>query len=261
MTTNDPEAMPSAFAAGASKAERLADALRGDIATGRLPRGSSLPSEVEIMAQHSVSRPSYREAIRLLEAEGLVEVKRGVGGGARVLTPSMDPITSHFGVYLQTRSISMVQLFEARLTYEPSIAAGIAARRDHDALEHLARCAASQEFSIGNRPKFNEQERIFRRALIEHADNLVIRAIGLMVDDVFNRHMENISRWLPTPEYERAHLEDGVRAKHLLVRLMADGEVLRAERAWRVYIRVYLRRLINVVGRDYAIEAYPRDGG
>ena len=65
----------------ASKAEALADTLRLAIASGEFPANSLLPGEVDLMEQHNISRPTYREAIRVLEAEGLLTVERGPRGG------------------------------------------------------------------------------------------------------------------------------------------------------------------------------------
>jgi DNA-binding FadR family transcriptional regulator len=239
-----------------SKAEKVADALRGDIATGRLSAGDLIPSEIDLLRRYNVSRPSYREAIRLLEAEGLLRVRRGTGGGTVVLTPSMEPVTRHFGVYLQTRGITVSELFGARIAYEPPIAREIAHRRDQQALKALAQCASAQEFSVRDRTAYHEHERQFRRILVDHSANAVMRLMSGMLDDIFNQHTENMQAHLRAPSYELAHLENGVVAKHRLVRLMAEGDAHRAERAWQTYIRVYLKRLLLLVA-DRTIEIYP----
>src|SRR2546423_893707 len=64
-------------------AELVARALRRQIIRRELGQGEALPSESALMEQFGVSRPTLREAFRLLESESLIEVRRGVRGGAR----------------------------------------------------------------------------------------------------------------------------------------------------------------------------------
>lgn len=65
-------------------ADLIAGQIRRRIIRGELAVGETLPTENELLTQFGVSRPTLREAIRVLESESLVEVKRGSRGGARV---------------------------------------------------------------------------------------------------------------------------------------------------------------------------------
>ena len=77
---------------------RVANALREWIRTGRLARASRLPGEVELAKQIGVSRPTLREATRILAREGLLEVRHGSGTyvseGYGHITGSLDAMTS-----------------------------------------------------------------------------------------------------------------------------------------------------------------------
>jgi GntR family transcriptional regulator, transcriptional repressor for pyruvate dehydrogenase complex len=70
-------------------AELIAARLRGQIVRGELRPGSRLPPEAELQEQFGVSRPTLREAFRILEAESLLTVRRGACGGAQVVTPDL----------------------------------------------------------------------------------------------------------------------------------------------------------------------------
>lgn len=241
-----------------SKADILADAIRAEVATGSLSPGSLLPPEADLMKMHDVSRPSYREAIRLLESEGLLEVKRGVGGGTRVLQPNLAPLSRSAAVFLQSQDIRVESLFEARLVYEPAIVVDIAMHGNEAVLARLAEHAGAQRFSIQNRRKYHDHEDAFRRILIEGSSNPVVRLFSMMVDDIFIRHIENISADLPSFPFEEAHLRQGAAAKSQLIRAMAAGDTIKARRIWIAYLRQYARRLTAAMGRDSVITAYPR---
>ena len=69
------------------KPQQIADELRALIVGGELSEGDSLGHEPELVERFGVSRPSLREALRILEAEGLITVVRGVLGGVVVHEP------------------------------------------------------------------------------------------------------------------------------------------------------------------------------
>ena len=69
-------------------ADRVATQLRRMFIKGEIPEGTMLPPESELMERFGVSRPTLREAFRVLESESLIEVQRGVRGGAQVTSPT-----------------------------------------------------------------------------------------------------------------------------------------------------------------------------
>ena len=77
---NQPVKVPKA-------ASLVAASLRRRIVLGDLGEGDALPNETELMRFYEVSRPTLREALRILETESLISVKRGARGGARVVRP------------------------------------------------------------------------------------------------------------------------------------------------------------------------------
>src|ERR1700737_3860241 len=83
--------------------EMVAAQLRRQIVLGQLKEGDQLPSESVLMEQFGVSRPTLREAFRILEAEGAITVRRGVRGGARVQVPDTNGAAPHIGLPLQDR--------------------------------------------------------------------------------------------------------------------------------------------------------------
>lgn len=242
-----------------TKAALVADALRHEIVVGIRPPGSELPPETQLMQRFGISRPSHREALRVLESEGLIQIARGARGGAKVLMPSLDGVTRSVGVYLQMRGAPLSEFFAARQTYEPAAVALIAARKDPLALSQLAQCVAAQEYSLHDRLAFNTHEAAFRRLLLEHGGNSVLRLMGSMLEEVFQQHMRNVSRRVAPFDAETVHLASGVAAKHNLIRQMAAGDAEAAKHTWEVYIRVYWDRVAQRMGGDPLIEVFASD--
>ena len=82
-------------------ADRVAQVLRRMFVRGEIAEGTMLPSESELMERFGVSRPTLREAFRVLESEGLIEVHRGVRGGARVSRPQRQTLARYAGLIME----------------------------------------------------------------------------------------------------------------------------------------------------------------
>ena len=109
-------------------AELVAHNLRKRIVRGELREGESLPAEATLTEQFGVSRPTLREAFRVLETEQLITVRRGARGGAAVHAPSAAMVARYAGFFLEHDGASLADVLEARVAVE-SPAAGLAAER------------------------------------------------------------------------------------------------------------------------------------
>src|ERR1700730_10998688 len=96
-----PDAVPASAAVRSPKtAELVAGTLRRMVVDGQLKDGDFLPNEAELMAHFAVSRPTLREAVRVLESERLVEVRRGSRTGAPVRGAGGEVVARTAGVLL-----------------------------------------------------------------------------------------------------------------------------------------------------------------
>ena len=86
-------------------AEIVASRLREDILSGRLKEGDVLPSQESLFSEFGVSPPALREAIHILETDGLISVRRGNVGGAVVHLPSAERTAHMISMVLQSRSV------------------------------------------------------------------------------------------------------------------------------------------------------------
>jgi DNA-binding FadR family transcriptional regulator len=110
-------------------AEVVAQAIRSQIVRGEFPEGGSLPTESELMNRFGVSRPSLREAFRILESEQLITIRRGVHGGARATRPNITVASRYLGLLMQVEGVLLSDVFQARTLIEP-VAMRLLAQRD-----------------------------------------------------------------------------------------------------------------------------------
>lgn len=101
----------------------LADRLRGRILGSGLQPGDELPSEAELIETHEFSRGTVREALRLLEAEGLVVIKRGPRGGVRVSRPDVSQVSRSLALLFTSSEVTLREFFVFRKLLEPQAAA------------------------------------------------------------------------------------------------------------------------------------------
>jgi GntR family transcriptional regulator, transcriptional repressor for pyruvate dehydrogenase complex len=104
--------------------------LRDAILAGELPEGARLPNERDLAERFEVGRPTVREALRSLEALGIVEIRPGRSGGAYAARPSEATLASALSTLVSLRGASAQELAEFRLSFEADTAWWAARRAD-----------------------------------------------------------------------------------------------------------------------------------
>jgi DNA-binding FadR family transcriptional regulator len=123
----------------------IVDQIKSAIRDGRLGPGDQLPAERELTKQLGVSRVSVRDALRMLEAHGLIEVKVGARGGAFVTTPEPRLVSEGFADMLRMSEVTPADVTEMRLVFELAMLPLAVERATGDDLEELtAICDASE---------------------------------------------------------------------------------------------------------------------
>lgn len=115
--------------------EQVAQRLRQRIRLGLLPPGAKLPPERSLAEQLGVSRVTLRDALGILQGEGLIERKRGAGGGAMILGMRRTPGEARAELHRHTATLD--RILELRLVIEPGAARLAAARRTEADLRRL----------------------------------------------------------------------------------------------------------------------------
>ena len=141
-------------------ADVLAGILREKILAGNLDEGMPLPNERELGNQAGLSRASVREALRILEGEGLIATRIGRNGGSAVVRPSSAAIERSVGIFIRGQRIRFEAVLETRSAIEPPSARFAALHRTDDDLEqieksHLKVQQASQASDIAGYVRAN----------------------------------------------------------------------------------------------------------
>ncbi|WP_371667978.1 FCD domain-containing protein [Streptomyces sp. NBC_00289] len=218
-------------------AELVAARLRRMIVRGELAEGDALPSETALMEEFAVSRPTLREAFRVLESESLISVRRGARGGARVQVPEGTVAARYAGVVLEYRGTTLKDVYDARTVIEAPCAGLLAERRTEEDLERLRAAVAEAERLMDDPSAFIRAHMEFHALVVELAANQTLNVLNGMV-----RHIIDQANWshvdldAGSPENLRANRR-GFRAHVALVELVAARRAEDAEELWRVHLQ------------------------
>src|SRR5690348_7703308 len=124
---------------GATLASRIVAEVRERLFDRRLRAGDFLGTEKDLAARHGVSRIVARDALRTLEAMGIVEIKVGAGGGARIARGNARLFAEALAVQLDLAGVTTAEIMDAQRAIE-SLAAELAA--EHADAGDLARLRA-----------------------------------------------------------------------------------------------------------------------
>jgi GntR family transcriptional regulator, transcriptional repressor for pyruvate dehydrogenase complex len=122
--------------------------LRSAIVAGEIPEGARLPGERELAVRFAVGRPTVREALRSLEALGIVEIRPGRAGGAYAVRPSEATLGSALSTLVSLHGASAQELAEFRLGFEADTAWWAARRADAEDIAILERLVSETRTQV-----------------------------------------------------------------------------------------------------------------
>lgn len=169
-----------------SVADTLAAHLQDAISRGDYPVGNSLPSERELMSRFQVSRTTVREALRVLSAQGLVEVRRGRSGGSYVSNPSSKSVVRSLNLFIKGQDIRFIDLVFARQAIEPAAAAQAALSRTDEQLEALRLKCLECENQLSNIDAFVEANLEWHRCVAEASNNPLFLTFLASISDAMH---------------------------------------------------------------------------
>ncbi|MFE9322557.1 FadR/GntR family transcriptional regulator [Nocardia sp. NPDC052278] len=219
--------------------DMIADRIRQMIARGQIGDGEWLPTEPELMERFGVSRPTLREAFRLLEADSLITIRRGPPGGARVTIPGPEAAAAQFSLLLTLSKTTLQDVYEARMVIEPSCARQLAERGSAtnrraliDEVEHV-RAALETPVEFGRRTVQ------FHRRLVELSGNRTLATVIGMLTEVMQRQTaRTYDETHGKPDDLEANNRRALRAYERLSELVQDRDGVGAEEFWLKHMKV-----------------------
>jgi GntR family transcriptional regulator, transcriptional repressor for pyruvate dehydrogenase complex len=218
------------------KPQRIADELRSAILSGEVADGELLGREPELVERFGVSRPSLREALRILEAEQLITVVRGVRGGVVVNAPDSRVTARTAAMVLQARNVSIADVLEARHLLEPLAVRAIASMRNRKRVINDLRAMVDEvEAKIEDAEDFSLAFARFDEELVVLAGNQTLAIVDEMLSEIVSRTVAAVrrAREVDTP---LAYRRRGVRSLRRLLDLLDDGDAVAAEEHWRRHL-------------------------
>jgi GntR family transcriptional repressor for pyruvate dehydrogenase complex len=238
-------------------AEVVADELRARIVSGDLPDGSLLPRQEDLVEEFRISLPSLREAMRILETEGLISVRRGNVGGAVVHSPQPQAAAFMLGLLLQANHVVLGDLAAALRIVEPACARLCAEQPDRSKIAELLRALnVEARAHEAEGAEFNPKARQFHDALALSCGNGTMREVVGTLESLWSDY---VSRWTDStnvsegdPNIER---REGVIVAHdTIANAIAAGDAEAAERESRRHLEETQRFLLeSAAGEPIAI--------
>lgn len=212
----------------------LANHLRQQILDGVLSEGTWLPVERSIATSSGLSRGTVREALRILEFEGLIEIRPGRAGGSIVRRPSAQGVRRSLDAFIRGRGVRLTSLLEIREAIEPAAAALAAIRRDEKDVDELERLSAAMHQTT-DANQFLRLNVDWHVAVVRSTHNELMFAVMSTLSNVVH-HSTEFSEF-DTDEMRRMTLL----AHDKVVEAIIAGDDERARRRMAVHVTEYRR--------------------
>lgn len=215
-----------------SKTEQVIETLTELILTGDLDNESVLPPEKEMCDRLGVSRSIFREAMKILAAKGLVEIRQG--SGTVVKAPGEDVPAEALSNFILLNEVSLFQVMEVRAPLDVAIARLAAVRRKDKHLEAMGTTIDTMCSHKDDAEAFVQADNDFHRSLVTATENPLFVILFRSVER-FLKHLRKVTLQFGTDKVIREHraILEAVRAE--------DGEA--AAEAMGVHMEATIRDL------------------
>ena len=172
--------------------ELVLDRIEEQIVAGNLRVGDRLPAERDLATQLGVSRSSVREAVRILQAQGVVTSSVGTGprSGTVIAALPAEALTRMIRLHLALSSFELAELFDARVTLERSSARLAARLATPDDLAQLRALLEQMDEPWLPRELFNALDTEFHVALARASHNRLVSDVTVALRNSLSRNIQ-----------------------------------------------------------------------
>jgi GntR family transcriptional regulator, transcriptional repressor for pyruvate dehydrogenase complex len=171
----------------------VAERLVTEIAEKELVPGTPLPPEREMLSTYGVARGSLREALRLLEIQGVITIKAGPGGGPVVNAPASSHLARTLAIHMQLNRTRFRDVLEARALLEPILAAHAAEQITAARLAELKEMTARMRDSVDDAERFLADNERFHVLIAQAAGNHVFALVMASLNWIFDATQIGVS--------------------------------------------------------------------
>lgn len=240
-----------------AKPMQIADQLRGLIISGGLDEGELLGTEAGLLERFDVSRPSLREALRILETDGLISIMRGALGGVVVRRPDQRMTARAAALVLQSRSVPLADVFDASAVIEPAAVRMVAVSRGHQrAAERLREIVLEQKRTIDDSLDYTNATIAFHSEIVLLAGNQTLLLVCEMLNEVITRAIADVLT--RSSEESPTMRRRTIRSHERLIELIAAGDGDAAQTYWNSHMAQLRRTLLGERARTVVDPSHHR---
>lgn len=211
-----------------SRPVQVAEEIKTWVVEQGLQAGDRLPGEPELIVRFGMSKGTIREAMRILEAQGLIKTRTGPGGGGFVHEVSRQRAKALLGNYFYFKNLTIGDIYQLRLTLEPELAASLAGKLSEEVLQQLEENIAEYSEPAASLDEEREQHVAslrFHAILAEQAENPLL---GFIIDFMVNLLSDlTVYRRLYSPPNLELW-QEGRDHQQRLIKALREGKAKRA---------------------------------
>lgn len=170
----------------AKMGETIADAIADEILARNLPPGTRLSNEAEMVEQYGAGRGTVREAMRLLEADGLIEVRPGLNGGPVVREPNVERVARRLSILLRLSGSTFGSVIDARAGIEPSLALHAAEAATEEQLTELRASVERLAAAVPTGEGFVDENAHFHNLIAQASCNPILHTFWLAIRSIID---------------------------------------------------------------------------
>lgn len=236
-----------------SKAEFVAHRLLEKIITSDVAPGISIGTEADLLQQFDVSRPTLRESLRILEAQGVLELRPGPKGGILVTKPGLDTLAHGLSVYLRLHDVPFIAVLKAREAIEPALASEAAENATESDITAL-QDSIDRMKRVQDQAAFIQENRTFHSIVARASGNKVIEIFWSTISILAHGEQHGVNYTPKNQEHViAAHqsILDAIKAKDAgLAFTRMDEHVRELEQLVRKRYQYLLTQATNIVARQ-----------
>lgn len=208
---------------------------------GKLRPGDRLPSERELEGTLGISRGTLRQAFRILEQRGVIEIRTGASGGAYVKALTTDPISESIASLIRLKGISLEEVAQFRVGVEgltAKLAAEAATEEDIGYLKELiAESEAYVKKGAYECSRFYKLEKRMHEELVKMTNNKLYEAVVVTIHNNFSNYYDLLPK---TDKILREAFDDWLE----IVKAMEKGQAKKVQAIMESHIQIFNEYLL-----------------